>query len=194
MRVVLQAQIAETFDLALIASFYLPIVFFFVSTTLTARFLWGREAGDSVVIGFVSTFGNAVMLGVPVVVGTFGDITLTPMVGIVGLHAVAMYLMGVTLIEVVRQKSAGGFDPQERRKHLGCTGRGTARPHPGRGRRPLSCAGTLPGQRNEPAYLRHTARAAARQRSLDEAAFAQATCDNFFRLFDRVPPPAAGEA
>ena len=50
------------------------------------------------------------------------------------------------------------------------------------------------GKRNEPAYVRHTARAAARQRGLDEAAFAQATCDNFFRLFDRVPPPAAGEA
>ena len=107
MRAVLQAQFAETFDLALIASFYLPIVFFFAAMTLTSRFLWRREAGDSVVIGFASTFGNTVMLGVPVVIGTFGDIALTPMVGIVGLHAVAMYLMGVTLMEVVRQEGAG---------------------------------------------------------------------------------------
>lgn len=39
------------------------------------------------------------------------------------------------------------------------------------------------GKRNEPAYVSHVGRFIAQLRGIDDAALAQATSDNFFRLF-----------
>jgi TatD DNase family protein len=43
------------------------------------------------------------------------------------------------------------------------------------------------GKRNEPAYVVHTAQAAAAERNLDPTELARATTDNFFRLFSKIP-------
>jgi TatD DNase family protein len=47
------------------------------------------------------------------------------------------------------------------------------------------------GKTNEPAFVAHTFRHLAKLRGLDEPVLAQATSDNFFRLFDKVKRPAA---
>jgi len=46
------------------------------------------------------------------------------------------------------------------------------------------------GQRNEPAYVAHTARVLAETRGLTEDAIARQTTENFLRLFSKVTPPA----
>ncbi len=45
------------------------------------------------------------------------------------------------------------------------------------------------GSRNEPAYVVETAKVLADCQGLDAEALAAATTDNFFRLFNKVPPP-----
>lgn len=47
------------------------------------------------------------------------------------------------------------------------------------------------GKTNEPAYVAHTARALADARGMSQDAIAQATTDNFFRLFAKARRPAA---
>ncbi len=47
------------------------------------------------------------------------------------------------------------------------------------------------GKRNEPAFVNHTASYLAELLGMAPADFYQATCDNFFRLFDKVPPACA---
>ena len=47
------------------------------------------------------------------------------------------------------------------------------------------------GKRNEPALVRHTAAAAAQLKGMSEEAFANASTDNFFRIFRKVARPAA---
>ncbi len=47
------------------------------------------------------------------------------------------------------------------------------------------------GKRNEPAFVTHTAAALAALRGVSETEFARQTTDNFFRLFRKVPRPAA---
>jgi TatD DNase family protein len=47
------------------------------------------------------------------------------------------------------------------------------------------------GKRNEPAFVAHTAARVAELRGMDYGAFVAQTGENFFRLFSRVPRPAA---
>ncbi|MBT7363078.1 MAG: LuxR family transcriptional regulator, partial [Rhodospirillaceae bacterium] len=46
------------------------------------------------------------------------------------------------------------------------------------------------GQRNEPAFVVHTAETLAAVKGLDVAALHDKTSENFFRLFSRAVPPA----
>jgi TatD DNase family protein len=50
------------------------------------------------------------------------------------------------------------------------------------------------GKRNEPAYVVETARVLAATRDVAPEEIARQTCDNFFRLFSKVPRPAAAAA
>ena len=45
------------------------------------------------------------------------------------------------------------------------------------------------GKRNEPAFVKHTARVLAETRNVSEAEIAERTSENFFRLFSRVTRP-----
>ena len=45
------------------------------------------------------------------------------------------------------------------------------------------------GQRNEPAYVRHTAEVLAQIKGVDLQTIAKATSDNFFALFAKIPDP-----
>jgi TatD DNase family protein len=46
------------------------------------------------------------------------------------------------------------------------------------------------GKRNEPAFVVHTANAVAALKGVEPAQLADATTDNFFRLFTKVTRPA----
>lgn len=48
------------------------------------------------------------------------------------------------------------------------------------------------GKTNEPAFVAHTAAALAKVKGITPEAFAQATTDNFFRLFRKAKRPASG--
>jgi TatD DNase family protein len=48
------------------------------------------------------------------------------------------------------------------------------------------------GKRNEPAFVVHTARTLAEVKGISPETFADATTENFFRLFQKVSRPAAG--
>jgi TatD DNase family protein len=56
---------------------------------------------------------------------------------------------------------------------------------------PYLAPGRYRGKRNEPAYVGETARVLAEVRGVTPEAIARQTTDNFFRLFSKVPRPAA---
>ena len=107
MRSLLQVRIADAFDPFLLASFYIPLIALFFATFGVSRTVWRRTPGESVSIAFASTFGNTVMLGIPVALGAFGDEALSSVVGIVGPHAAFLYVLGITMMEAVRRDGAG---------------------------------------------------------------------------------------
>ena len=59
---------------------------------------------------------------------------------------------------------------------------------------PYLAPGKFRGKRNEPAYVVETAKVLAETRGLSADDLARQTTDNFFRLFSKVPRPAAAAA
>jgi TatD DNase family protein len=59
---------------------------------------------------------------------------------------------------------------------------------------PYLAPGRYRGKRNEPAYVVETAKTLAQVRGVSDAEIARQTTENFFRLFSKVPRPAAEAA
>ena len=95
-------DLGADFDLPLLASFYLGAIASFALGMTGARLIFGRTWPDSVAIGFCCLFSNSVLLGLPITERAFGPDALTGNYAIVALHAPVMYLIGVTLMEIVR--------------------------------------------------------------------------------------------
>ena len=107
MRTVLAVPLGEAFDLGLLAAYYLPVLAIFLAAFLLARGIWQRSPGEGVAIAFSTTFGNTVMLGIPVALAAFGDAAMSAIVGIVGLHGAVLYVLGITLMEALRRDGVG---------------------------------------------------------------------------------------
>ena len=106
-RAIASIDIGETFDPALLGSFYVGATAGFVAGLFGARLLFGRPWEDSVAIGFCALFSNSVLLGLPISERAFGAEALGPNYAIVALHAPFCYILGFTVMEIVRAHGAG---------------------------------------------------------------------------------------
>lgn len=97
------------FDSRLLISFYTGAGVCFALGIAGARLLFKRSWPDSVVIGFCCLFSNSVLLGLAVTERAYGPANLTGNFAIVALHSPFCYLLGITVMEVVRNSGGGGL-------------------------------------------------------------------------------------
>jgi malonate transporter and related proteins len=100
-------DLGASFDLRLLSSYYAGALAIFVSGILGARFLFKRPWEDAVVIGFCCLFSNALLLGLSITERAYGPAEIAGVVAIVALHAPVCYLLGITTMEVVRNRGRG---------------------------------------------------------------------------------------
>jgi len=106
-RAIASIDIGETFDPALLGSFYTGATAGFIAGLFGARLLFGRPWEDSVAIGFCALFSNSVLLGLPISERAFGVEALGPNYAIIALHAPYCYILGITVMEIVRSRDRG---------------------------------------------------------------------------------------
>ncbi len=99
-------DIAQTFDPALLGSFYAGALIGFLVGLTGARFLFGRNLEDSVAIGFCGLFSNSLLLGLPITERAFGSDALQPNFAIISIHAPLCYAVGITAMELARARGA----------------------------------------------------------------------------------------
>lgn len=102
-------DLGKGFDLRLLASFYSGALAGFVLGASGARWLFGRDWEDSIVIGFCGMFSNSVLLGLPLTERAYGADALVANYAIVALHAPFCYLVGIFAMEGVRTGGRGGL-------------------------------------------------------------------------------------
>lgn len=92
------------FNPALLISFYSGAILGFTSGVVGARLLFGRDWEDSIAIGFLCLFSNSVLLGLPITERAYGAAALSGNFAIVALHAPTCYGIGVTAMEIIRNR------------------------------------------------------------------------------------------
>lgn len=100
-------DLAETFDPALMLSFYTAALLSFAAGIAGARWLFRRDWEDAVVIGFVALFSNSLLIGLPITERAFGSESLAPNFAIISVHAPFCYLVGIITMEAVRANATG---------------------------------------------------------------------------------------
>ncbi|MDA7948532.1 MAG: AEC family transporter [Hyphomicrobiaceae bacterium] len=90
--------------LAMWGSFYFAAAILWATATLATRFVLRRSARDGAAIAMGSTFGNIVMLGIPLAFDRFGPEAATPIAIIISLSSPLFWSMATVQIELVTER------------------------------------------------------------------------------------------
>ncbi len=97
-------DIGASFSPLLLISFYTGAATCFALGMVGARVFFKRDWEDCVAIGFCCLFSNSVLLGLPISERAFGADALSGNYAIIAFHAPFCYGLGITVMEVVRNK------------------------------------------------------------------------------------------
>ena len=108
-RAIAYLDLSASFDPRLLISFYAGAAICFALGITGARLIFKRDWEDCVVIGFCCLFSNSVLLGLPITERAYGADNLTGNYAIIAFHSPFCYLLGITAMEMVRNRGGGGF-------------------------------------------------------------------------------------
>ncbi len=96
------------FDPRLMFSFYSGALTCFFLGVAGARWMFRRDWEDSIAIGFCCLFSNSVLMGLPITERAYGPGNLAGNYAIVAFHSPFCYGVGITAMEIVRNRGRGG--------------------------------------------------------------------------------------
>jgi predicted permease len=80
-----------------------------LAATLTTRFVLRRPAADGASIAMTSTYGNTVMLGIPLCLGLYGELAAAPMAVILAIHSPLYWILATVHHQSAIQSSSIGI-------------------------------------------------------------------------------------
>jgi len=89
-------------------SYFGAVASVWLLTAALTLWLLRRPAGDGAAISLASTFGNTVMLGLPIALATFGEQAMATIAVILAIHAPVLWLAGMTHQALADRHSQAG--------------------------------------------------------------------------------------
>lgn len=108
-RTVASAEFANLSLAGILGSFYTAGALTWIAAALLTVFVLKRPAADAPAIGMTSTFGNTVMLGIPLSIGVYGTAATPVFALIISIHAPIWWLTGM-----LHASAAGDYAGQSR--------------------------------------------------------------------------------
>ncbi len=108
LRVLSSTDLPSEVPWGLMLTFYLPAFFVFVTGLVLANTLFARDYLTSVVAGFGSAFGNSMLLGLPLVLLSFGEEGAVPLFILLSVHGLSLFTFATILFELGLQKDGPG--------------------------------------------------------------------------------------
>jgi predicted permease len=103
-RVFVHAELPSRFPWPLLASFYLPAAALYAVGILVTGRVFGRDRMGRTIGGFSCSFGNAVLLGLPLALSTFDTAGMVPFLLLLSVHGLGYLTVTTGLLEYGRQE------------------------------------------------------------------------------------------
>lgn len=97
----------DEFPWRLLAGFYGPALVMFFSIFAVGRITLKHEGTVRVVAAMGSTFGNSVLLGLPLMLLAFGDEEAVPYLILIAVHTLVLYSTSALMLELMKHREAG---------------------------------------------------------------------------------------
>jgi malonate transporter len=94
-------------DLATLATYFLSCFLVYGACLALLRALFGVQLAEGAVLGMGATFGNSVMLGIPLVQRSLGPEGLAALLLIISVHAALLFTLATITLELGRGRSEG---------------------------------------------------------------------------------------
>lgn len=99
LRTFANADLPEDMPLDLIAGYYFPVIILYVSGLFVANRYFNRTFDGQVISAFSCTYGNVVLLGLPLVLLTLGNEASLPYFILLSMHALSLLTVTTVLLE-----------------------------------------------------------------------------------------------
>jgi len=96
----------NAFDFRIIICFYSSMIVSFILICCLSYFIFNQPRINSITLGFCAMFSNGVILGLPISERAYGSESLFTNYTIIIGHAPLCYLVGITLIEFIKNEKA----------------------------------------------------------------------------------------
>lgn len=96
----------DTFPLDLFASYYIGCYGAYAVGVVAGRVFFGRDWMGAVLTGLACSFGNTILLGVPLVLRAFGDDGAVPMFLILSVHGLTLFTATTVFMEISNKGDA----------------------------------------------------------------------------------------
>ena len=100
LRTISTATLPDVIPWDYLASYYLGTFIILLSGLGMTRLLWQRTFSQQVINAFSSSFSNTVLLGIPIILLTFGDRAVLPLFIIIGTHGIIMVPLFTIMLEM----------------------------------------------------------------------------------------------
>ena len=100
LRTISTATLPDVIPWDYLASYYLGTFIILLSGLGITRFLWQRTFSQQVINAFSSSFSNTILLGIPIILLTFGDRAVLPLFIIIGTHGIIMVPLFTIMLEM----------------------------------------------------------------------------------------------
>jgi predicted permease len=105
-RTIVTAEAASGSPVAILAAFFGAGLIVWVATTLIAKHMLGRSGLEATALAMATSFGNSVMLGLPLGLGHYGPAAAPAMALIIAVHSPFLWLMASVQAEWMSGKGA----------------------------------------------------------------------------------------
>ncbi|WP_158598513.1 AEC family transporter [Notoacmeibacter ruber] len=106
-RALFQLDFAAAFAPPVLFAFYSGALISFVLGFTVSRLFFRDGAERAVAVGFAAMFSNTVLLGLPITERAYGEPELTVIFGIISIHSLLLYPIGMTAMEIARPANEG---------------------------------------------------------------------------------------
>ncbi len=100
-RTVANAELASVSPFGVLAAFFGAAWSVWLLSAVLTKYLLRRPAADAPPIAMSAVFGNTIMLGIPLVLETYGQAAAAPMAVILAVHAALLWMTGTVHMEWV---------------------------------------------------------------------------------------------